>query len=265
MLDSAVTLTNSSSLTDHHLSSPILYYVNDKELVEQAKQHLLKNYFFDLCTTEQQNQLIKSIKISRYHHGQMIFRHSIPCHEVTLILSGAIKLGWNSSDGKCIAHRFLPTGFLINIVPLVSRRPMMHDHIAHDSTIIATIPGKVFLSLLQQNPQFAYTIFELICKRNHLLFEDVYHRVSQPLRVRLAREFMILVNYFSRQEQQSIKITIKLSQEHFAELLQTSRQSINKELLWLSQQGIAEAKYNQITILDIKKLRALIDEPSSDI
>ncbi|MCE1270654.1 MAG: Crp/Fnr family transcriptional regulator [Acinetobacter sp.] len=258
MLESSTATANSSGLTPSHLSSPILYYVNDKDLIEQARQHLFNNYFFDLCTAEQQEQLMKSIKISRYHHGQTIFRQGIACNELTLILKGTIKMSWNIDNGKCITHRFLPTGFLINIVPLMSKRPLVHDHIAHDATIIATVSGEIFLSILQNNPKFSYNVFEMICKRNHILFEETYHRASQPLRIRLAREFMILVDFFSKQEAEGIKITIKLSQEHFAELLQTSRQSINKELLWLSQEGIAEAKYNQITILDLKKLKALL-------
>lgn len=251
--------TSKTILSDeYHLSSPILYYIQDKDLLEQAKQYLRHNYFFDLCTEEQQNQLLKSIKIARYHHGQLIFEQHEAGQNITLILNGAIKLSWNTPEGKCITHRFLPTGFLINMVPVVSKRPLMHDHFAHDSTIIANIPGQVFLSILQNNQQFAYAIFELICIRNFLLFEEVYHRSALPLRIRLAREFCLLVDYFSKQEDNKIRITIKLSQEHFAELLQTSRQSINKELLWLSQQGIAEAKYNQITILNLKKLKALV-------
>jgi DNA-binding GntR family transcriptional regulator len=62
------------------------------------------------------------------------------------------------------------------------------------------------------------------------------------------------VDYHSYQDKDKILLNLKLSQENLAELLQTSRQSINKELAALSNQHIIEVKYNQIFILDFAKL-----------
>lgn len=62
------------------------------------------------------------------------------------------------------------------------------------------------------------------------------------------------MDYHSYQDKDKILLNLKLSQENLAELLQTSRQSINKELAALSNQNIIEVKYNQIFILDFEKL-----------
>ncbi|GAA5013154.1 Crp/Fnr family transcriptional regulator [Acinetobacter puyangensis] len=238
------------------LPAPIQF--QNKSLQHTAQEFLLNYKLIQLCTPEQQQEIFKHLKISRYHSNEMIFHKNTSCNELTLILRGSIKLAWHIADGKQIVHRFIPAGCLINIVPLISRLNLTHDHVAHDATVIATIPGHIFYSILKQNHQVSLAVLELICNRNHLLFDDFYHQSTQSLRGRLARHLLLLVEYFSYQDKQDTTLNIKLSQENFAELLHTSRQSINKELLWLAQQGIAEVKYNQIHILNLGKLRSLI-------
>ncbi|MFU8925703.1 Crp/Fnr family transcriptional regulator [Acinetobacter puyangensis] len=238
------------------LPSPIQF--QNKSLLQTAQEFLLNYKLIQLCTAEQQQEIFKHLKITRYHSNELIFHKNTSCNELTLVLRGSIKLAWNVCEGKQIVHRFIPAGCLINIVPLISRLNLTHDHIAHDAAVIATIPGPIFYSILKQNHQVSLASLELICNRNHLLFDDFYHQSTQSLKGRLARQLLLLVEYFSYQRDQATALNIKLSQENFAELLHTSRQSINKELLWLAQQGIAEVKYNQIHILNLEKLRSLI-------
>lgn len=246
-----------SRLNSHHLLSPIIYTGHDKNLIEDTKQLLLNNCFLSLCTVEQQDLIMKNIKISRYYRQQMMFKHGQVCDELFIVLQGVIKLSWNLVDGKCITHYFLPAGLMINIVPLVLGRPLMHDCSAHETTVIASIPRHAFLSVLQQNPAFSQKIFELVCQRYYTMFEDTYHQINHSLRTRLVYKLLFLIDYFSQPSKNTMQINIKLSQEHFAELLQTSRQSINKEFRWLAQQGIIEVKYNQLVILDLDKLKSL--------
>lgn len=258
MLQKSTNPGTRTSLPPQHLSlnTPALSF-NDRELSQQAAAILLHHYFLHLCTPEQQNQLIQHIRISRYHRQQTILKQQQSGQELLIVLQGTIKLSWNLADGKCITHYFLPAGYMMNIVHMVLDRPVVHDYSAHEPTIIAAIPRQVFMAVLQNNHLFSLKIFELICKRYYALFEATFQQINQSLRTRLVHKLLFLVDHFSHAEANIIQINIKLSQEHFAELLQTSRQSINKELRWLAQERIVEVKYHQIIILDLQKLKAL--------
>ncbi|GAA5018507.1 Crp/Fnr family transcriptional regulator [Acinetobacter puyangensis] len=223
-----------------------------------AIEQLSEFKFFQLCSEEEKQKIHQHLKILHYPTGHYIYTANQTCHEVTVILKGIIRTAWTTPEGKHHIYKFLPTGLLTNIVPVVTHQYFGHDHISHEPTVVATIPGDILLNILEKNPKVLYVIFQLICHRSHLHYFDSYYQSTQPLQIRLARELIYLVEFFSLQLDSNIKIQIKLSQENFAELLNTSRKNINKELSILAQQGIVKVRYHQIHVLDLEKLKDLI-------
>ncbi|AOA57878.1 Crp/Fnr family transcriptional regulator [Acinetobacter larvae] len=227
----------------------------------QYAMELLKEYkFFQLCTEQQQQMIAHHLKIQHYPAGHYIYTANQNCQNIAIILKGIIRTAWTSPEGKHHIYKFLPAGLLTNIVPTVTGQCFGHDHISHEPTVLASIPANIFLDILEKNTKVLYVIFQLICNRTHLHYSDSYYQATQPLAVRLARELIYLVDFFSFQLDSDIKIKIKLSQENLADLLNSSRKNINKELSLLAQQGIVKVRYHQIHILDLKRLRALISE-----
>ncbi|OUY07853.1 Crp/Fnr family transcriptional regulator [Acinetobacter populi] len=222
-----------------------------------AEEQFLKCRFMNDCTASEIQYIFDHIKIRYYYQGQKIYSRHESCDEIFFILNGTVRMGWNSEGGKHTIHRFIPSGSILNIIYFISQTLLEHDYIAHEATVVAIIPGNVFKKILQQNPQVLYQTFEMICKRTRLLDNDIYHQSTQPLRIQLARQFVYLMEYFSSQYNDVIKLSIKLSQENFAELLKVSRQSIRKEILWFVSEGIIDTKYNQIYILDPDRLRKI--------
>lgn len=222
-----------------------------------AQDILLNCTFMNYCTAIEKEMLYKSIRIKHFHQGQVIYKRNQKCAEIFIVLNGVIRLGWNAEDGKQIIHRFIPTGILLNIIYGIPDVQLEHDYIAHEATIVAAISGEVFQSILKQNGQVLYAVFQMICRRTRLLDNDIYHQNAQSLRVQLARQLIYLIEYFSSQNDSLIKLDLKISQENFAELLKISRQSIRKELQWFIDEGIIETRYSQIYIKDMEKLKAI--------
>lgn len=83
------------------------------------------------------------------------------------------------------------------------------------------------------------------------------------MRTRLAKELLFLVDFHSQQDNNQFLIKLKLNQENFAELLGTTRQSINKEFAWFSEHEILEVKYNQILILNYDALNTIAQGENS--
>lgn len=52
-------------------------------------------------------------------------------------------------------------------------------------------------------------------------------------------------------------IQFKMSQQAFAELLNVSRQTLNKQLQYFIQEHIVEWNYSQIRILDFQRLKQI--------
>ncbi|KAA8735388.1 Crp/Fnr family transcriptional regulator [Acinetobacter qingfengensis] len=236
------------------------YFINQQSSdYRKLAVEMLNNYkLIELCSEEEKKYIFDHMQICHYFSGQTIYRRNQSCDEVIFVLRGTIQMGWYAEDGKQIIHRFIPSGFLLNIIYLISQTKFEHDYIAYDPTTLITIPGDIFKMILKQNSKVLYHVFEVICLRNRLLDNDMYHCHTKSLRAQLARQFLYLMENFSAQTNQMIQLSIRLSQENFADLLKTSRQSIRKEISWFVDQEIIENKYNKFYIKDPQRLRELV-------
>lgn len=227
---------------------------SNSEYIESAIK-ILENYeFIQYLTPQEKNTLLQHLRIKKHYHNQTIYHQNAACEDINIIIEGAIKLGWALPNGKYHTNIFIPSGTIINIVPIVTEKPFLHDHVAQGNTIVANISGRVFMDTCKQNAQALYSILKLICVRAQLNREQEFFHSTEPLSIRLAKKLVFLVDYHSYQHQNKILLSLKLSQENLAELLQTIRQNINKELSHLAKENIVEIKYNQIYILDYSKL-----------
>ncbi|MFT4021579.1 MAG: Crp/Fnr family transcriptional regulator, partial [Acinetobacter sp.] len=226
---------------------------------KMAEKILSEYKFMDFCTDHEKNYILNNLKIHHYFSGETIYNRNKVCDEAIFVLKGTIQMGWNSAEGKHLIHRFIPSGSLLNIIYLMSGAKLQHEYIAHEAVTLAKIPEHVFKEILNKNHKVLHHFFELICKRNCFLDNDIYFHHVKGLRAQLARQFLYFLEYFASYSNQNIvKLSIKLSQDNFADLLKTSRQSIRKEIAWFVQEGIIEAKYNQFLIKEPERLRTLI-------
>ncbi|MFU8928149.1 Crp/Fnr family transcriptional regulator [Acinetobacter puyangensis] len=134
----------------------------------------------------------------------------------------------------------------------------MQHHIAQGYTTIATLNQNIFFECLKSNVGICYKILNIVCQRHHILLSQLYLSTTATLRQLLAIELIFFADYHSLQLNSNIiQLKLKLTQENFAELLNTSRQSINKEFNWLTQNAIIDVKNNYIHIINYEKLREL--------
>ena len=85
------------------------------------------------------------------------------------------------------------------------------------------------------------------------------HNTLLPLRARCARLLLSLVELYGASRPHGYLITLKLSQEEFADMLGRSRQSVNKELRTLESEGLIKTNYSQFIIVDLPTLQAVAE------
>jgi CRP/FNR family cyclic AMP-dependent transcriptional regulator len=249
------------------LTNPIaLYQPKPHILSRDTAAHLdnalkvLENYqIFHALSDLERSNVFKHIKIRRYHHHQMIYSQNAPCNEVSIVLQGALKLGWDTPSGRYYTDIIVPTGTIINVVPVINQQPYTHDHTAVGSTILANLNADFFKQLIEKNPAVMSVVLKLVCLRTQMNWERIVYRTTASLRTRLAKELVFLVDFHSYQKKDKFFLNLKLNQENFAELMQTTRQSINKELAKLAQERLIEVKYNQTNILDYVALKKIAE------
>ncbi len=198
-------------------------------------------------------------QLRTWTNGELIFARDEACDDIQVVLSGAIEMSWTNSAGVRAVAVYMWPNEVINLIPVMDRRGSMHDQRAHGSTTLFHIPGNALFELFAREPALLRNVLDLICLRSRALHSRMGKTALAGFRARLADQLLGLAEWHGKKTERGVELTIKLSQEDLAALLAASRQSINKELRWLVQQGIVDVRYSRITVIDMDALREVSD------
>lgn len=192
-------------------------------------------------------------------HGE-IFRQGTPVNDLLVVVSGRVEVSTSAPSGKKHILTHLEIGKLLNLIPLLDGEPGIYDIAAHSAATILFIPGALVLAAIDDEPEFAHDMLELLSFRSRKLAGYVSHEVLMPLPARCAHLLLTLVEYHGIRKPNGYLIDMKLSQEELAEMLGRSRQSVNREIRELEKAGLIETAYSQFLVRDVKALKAIADK-----
>lgn len=134
-------------------------------------------------------------------------------------------------------------------ISLIDQQPRSHDAIAIQKSTLLHLPKRDVEEFIQATPEFWFHIAQLASQKLRLAFLELIAIQSQNISQRLAQRLLFILNGYGNH----LSITndeIHLSQEQLAQMLMSSRQTINQELQNLEKQGILAIAFKKIKILD---------------
>jgi len=224
---------------------------------QQTREILKNNPWFSQWPDKTLDVLMNHARLETYFDGQFLYQQGDKCTSMLIVLSGALQLGWPSEDGRYVVLCYLSESHVLNIAPILDGIGLDHDYRAHGTTTVATIDRQVIMDCLDENNALAYSIIGFLCNRNRLLHEELRYQNLSSLRTRLAHRLFQMAHMHGRDTADGREITMRLSQENIAALMATSRQSINRELSFLREQGIIETRYNKVFVRDMESLHRM--------
>ena len=230
-------------------------------LLQTAQQKLEKilhdDELFQGFTEAEKQSLLSLSKIVRYLPGQQILRQQQQLDYLYILLSGSLQIGWLQANGELKTNNFLGHYTAFNLVALLQNQPVNFDYFTLGRVEVAIISKTEFLQILQTNAQASWSILQVLSKRMYHLFEQNRYLKTASLNQRMARHLLSLQSQYGIKEGQTGLIHFKISQQEFSELFNVSRQTINKHLQHLMQDGLIEWNYSQVKILNLDKLQQL--------
>ena len=109
--------------------------------------------------------------------------------------------------------------------------------------------------LLDAEPQLWRSMLLMLLRQQHELRASLMDRSVGGTRQRIAATVDRLAQTYGLSDDIDRNLRIRLSQEDLADLLQVSRQTVNRELRALAGEGVLAADYNSLKILDRPALR----------
>jgi CRP/FNR family transcriptional regulator, cyclic AMP receptor protein len=192
----------------------------------------------------------------RFRKGARIIVQGDHSDTVFLTLSGLVKITLDTPDGREIVLSVLGAGDLLGEFEVIEGRPQrVAGNVAVLPVECRVIPGDEFMTVLETHPKMLLALMRVIMSRLGAADRRREASASMGVSRSLASFLVELVDRYGTSDGSVIDISIHLTQEEFASLMSTSRDSAVRGLSTLRTRGLIATRRRQIVVTDLDGLR----------
>jgi CRP-like cAMP-binding protein len=197
-------------------------------------------------------QLSTRLRRKRYGRGQPVFHEGDPGASLCVVAEGHIKLGVTSPEGREIIIDLLGPGDVFGELALLDGDPRSADAVATEPSELLHLEREEFTRFLLQRPSIAIELLSILSRRIRRDTQLIQDATFLDVPARLARTILRLATTPSGG---GPPITPRLNQTDLAGLSGTTRETLNKWLGQLQDDGLIRLDRGRITVLDMQRLR----------
>jgi CRP-like cAMP-binding protein len=185
--------------------------------------------------------------------GEAVYRHGDTPLEMYQLITGGVKLCNYSIDGReFIGAEFRP-GDCVGEMGLIDGLPRVSHAIATEDSLLRVVRKEDFDYLARTHFDFSERVMLTLCRRLRWAYGLNLETSGLALQQRLALHlFRLAQSHGTRDEEGGLYISI--SQEELGRMLGASRQTVNKELKILMEDGCVDLRYGKIYVNDLEAM-----------
>ena len=225
---------------------------------EDWKARLIASSFmFRDLAPELLDRIVELSRVQRFRRGAHVFHIGDDGNALYGVSKGLVRIWIPGKDGRELTISLLDSGEVFGEIALLDGFPRTAEATALSDAVLIALDRPLFLDLLRQETQLAQHIIELLCKRLRASTDRFSEDAFLSLGARLARRLLSLMPGHSEPCAAGSRITMRLTQTDLANLLGSSRETINRQLGLWSQSGIIRHERGYVTVCDQDALRQI--------
>jgi CRP/FNR family cyclic AMP-dependent transcriptional regulator len=193
--------------------------------------------------------------------GRQVFMRGDEADGIYAVLEGAVSVSGTDHDGNEAMLTVLVPPNWFGEIALFDRQRRTHDAIADGQGLLFHVPQEALDGILATEPRYWRDFALLLASKLRLMFVAMEDWALLPTAVRLARRLVLMAEGYGDWHDRTAR-EVHVSQEKFAILLSTSRQTVNHILKDLATAGLIRLTYGGVEILDLAGLRAISRQES---
>lgn len=204
---------------------------------------------------EQELSRLDEITLKRtYRKNAHIFMEGEPRQAVFFIQKGIVKIYRIDPDGNEQVVSFLKEGDMFPHTGFFDAMPYPANAIVVEATELFVIPVNAFEQLILDMPSIAIKLMRVMGQKIRELQSKLYEFVTQDVNRRIVSFLIRMAGEHGQNENGSIRIDIPLTNQEFANMVGTTRETVNRVMNHLKKNGIIEMSRSSIVILDFEGL-----------
>lgn len=178
--------------------------------------------------------------------------------QVYVVARGKLKVLTTSDEGDDIVFNIHGRGEMIGEIALLAGLPRTATVTAIQPSDLLVIDRRDFLACLRREPDVAVKLLRVVAERVKHLSELVEDTLFLNLPIRLAKKLAAFAASDGEKTPDGIRISIRLSQEEWGDLVGATRESVNKQLKVWVDEGLIALDRGHVTIRRPEELEALV-------
>jgi CRP-like cAMP-binding protein len=227
--------------------------------VRDHSAQLAKIFLFKDLSPTALRSLGQRVRVLNYRPGSIIFNKDDPGHTCFIIIEGYIKIYITSEEGQEVVLTILKSGEVFGELSLLDGAPRSASAVAMEPTMVLALNRDDFLDFVREHPESALTMLAVVSARLRHADSVITDAAFLTLPDRVAKKLMELGALFGRPVGSTIEIDIRLRQQDFAGMVSATRESVNRSLATLEEEGIIQIDRQKITILKPNLLQARVE------
>jgi CRP-like cAMP-binding protein len=223
---------------------------------DEIQKILSQNTWFASLPESLANKLLEKGKLKALHNQQILHQKNDLADGFYCVISGRIRVSNFTVEGKELVLTWIQPGNWFGEISLLDGQTRTHDTHAEDTTILLKVPKLAFEQLFKEHQDWSQHIMRLLCQRVRATFSLIDETGCLSLKGQLCKRLSLMYQGLEEQRQTKI-IELAISQDTLAQLIHSSRQTVNKILQSLRAEKIINLQYGKIIILDKNALEEL--------
>ncbi len=230
-----------------------------KSEADPRRTALLASPLFQAMEPAELDEILKFAGERRAAKGSTIFQKGDQGSSLMAVLSGRVRVSTVSADGKEITLNVIDKGEVFGEIALLDGNPRSADATASEDTVLLVIERRHFLPFLCRNDSLYLRLLAVLCDRLRQTSTALEEIALFDLPARLARVLLKLAGDYGRAAGTGMRIEVKMSQRDLANLVASSRESVNKQLRVWREGGVVEMECGYLVVRRPQELRALLE------
>lgn len=225
---------------------------------DQARELLSRFWFFAELADADLGLVVQIAQKRRYEGRRVIVRQGDADGDLYAVLRGHLKVSACDRHGHEIVMSLMQVGDVFGEIAFLDGGARSATVTSLDSCELLVIRRADFLLLLRRVPTISMALLNVMAKRIRRLSESAQDSAFLDVKSRLAKRLVDLADQFGTPlGSGQVALRVRLSQQELGDMVQATRESVNKCLREWAKEGIIQQNGRQLVIEDRQRLGAL--------
>ncbi|MDO5724421.1 MAG: Crp/Fnr family transcriptional regulator [Flaviflexus sp.] len=203
---------------------------------------------------EDQDKLAELMSEQTLKRGESLFHEGDAGDHLYVIVSGKIKLGHTSDDGRENLIAILGPREIIGELSLFDLGKRSTTATAVAVTNLLSLSHKDLMEFIDSHPEMAKHMLRQLAQRLRRTNEQMADLVFADVPGRVAKALLDLASRFGQRTEDGIYVAHDLTQEEIAHLVGASRETVNKSLADFVSRGWIRLEGRAVTLIEVARL-----------